>query len=124
MLVGDKAPTDRFDVAIIPMDDAALRPANALARSLRSEWNTVEIYSTGKLKRRMARANEAGALVAVLIGEDELAAGELTVRDLHDGEQARVAPGDVGQIVSKAQNAHWLRRAEADGIAIPDPDTE
>jgi histidyl-tRNA synthetase len=91
---------------------------------LRSEWNNVEIYATGKLKKRMARANEAGALVAVLIGEDELAAGEVTVRDLHGGEQARVAPGDVGEIVSKAQNAQWLRLAEADGIAIPNPDAE
>ncbi|MXO75165.1 histidine--tRNA ligase [Altererythrobacter aerius] len=120
MLVGERAPQERFDVAIIPMDDAGLAQANSLARSLRAEWNNVEIYATGKLKKRMARANDAGALVAVLIGEDEIAAGEVTVRDLHDGEQARVAPADVSGIVAKAQNAQWLRQTEHSGIGLPD----
>ena len=109
MLVGEKAPSDRLDAAIIPMGEAALAQANSIARDLRGQWNTVEVFATGKVKKRMARANEAGALVAVIIGEDELAAGEVTVRDLHDGEQAQVSPQEVGEIVSKAQNAVFLR---------------
>ncbi|GGD85988.1 histidine--tRNA ligase [Tsuneonella deserti] len=116
MLVGDNAPRERFDVAIIPMDEAGLPQANGLARSLRDMSNSVEIFSTGKVKKRMARANEGGALLAVIIGEDELAAGEVTVRDLFTGEQARVSPHEVADIAAKAQNAQWLRDAGGPGV--------
>ncbi len=122
MLCGEKAPKPRFDVAIIPLDEAAMAQAYGLARTLREQWNNVEILATGKMKKRMARANDGGALLAVIIGEEELAAGEVTVRDLAEGEQIRVAPKHVADIALKAQNAHWLRESEAMGIEVPDMD--
>ena len=45
----------------------------------------------GNLKKRMKRADRAGARAAVLIGADELAADAATVRDLDSGEQSRVS---------------------------------
>ena len=122
MLVDDRVPGSTFDVAILPMADGAMDVAYKLARTLREDWSNVDILASGKLKKRMARANEQGALLAVMIGEDELAKGVVTVRDLHDGEQAEVAPHDVGDIVRKAQNANWLRENEAMGIEVPDMD--
>ena len=127
MLVGNAAPAPRFDVAIIPMDDAGLGQANRIARLLREQWNTVEIFSTGKFKKRLGRANEGGALLAIIIGEDELAAGEVTVKDLHGGEQMRMGVEDVPDTVSQAQNAHWLRETAAprgDGPGRIDSDAE
>jgi histidyl-tRNA synthetase len=121
MLVGDTAPTARFDVAIIPMEDAALGQANQIARLLREQWNNVEIFSTGKFKKRLSRANDGGALLAVIIGEEELAAGEVTVKDLHGGEQMRMGLEALADAVSQAQNAHWLRETAARGIEF-DPD--
>ena len=121
MLVGDTAPTARFDVAIIPMEDAALGQANQIARLLREQWNNVEIFSTGKFKKRLSRANDGGALLAVIIGEEELAAGEVTVKDLHGGEQLRVGLEELPDAVSQAQNAHWLRETAARGTEF-DPD--
>jgi len=109
MLVGDRVPAPRFDVAIIPMEDAALGEANRIAGKLREQWNNVEIFSTGKFKKRLGRANEGGALLAIIIGEDELAAGEVTVKDLHGGDQMRMSPDDLPDTVSQAQNAQWLR---------------
>lgn len=119
MLVGEREPP-RYDVAIIPMGDAALATANRIARDLREHWNNVEILSSGKIKKRMSRADEGGALLAVIIGEDELAAGEVTVRDLHGGEQMRMKPEDLREAVSQAQNADWLRKLDREGVAIPD----
>ena len=111
MLVADAgtAPTPRFDAAIIPMDEAGLPLANRAARLLRDQWNNVEIFSTGKFKKRLSRANEGGALLAIIIGEDELASGEVTVKDLHGGEQARVSLEGLADAMSQAQNAQWLR---------------
>jgi histidyl-tRNA synthetase len=120
------APKPRFDVAIIPMEDAALGEANRIARLLREQWNSVEIFSTGKFKKRLARANDGGALMAVIIGEDELAAGEVTVKDLYGGEQTRMMLDDLADTVSQAQNAQWLRENEVNGSAMPertDPDS-
>ncbi len=111
MLVADAgtAPIPRFDAAIIPMDEAGLPLANRAARLLRDQWNNVEIFSTGKFKKRLSRANEGGALLAIIIGEDELASGEVTVKDLHGGEQARVSLEGLADAMSQAQNAQWLR---------------
>ncbi|MGC1270171.1 MAG: histidine--tRNA ligase [Croceibacterium sp.] len=120
MLVGDKVPQQRFDVAIIPMGDAALGEANRIARLLRDQWNNVEIYASGKMKKRMSKANDGGALLAVLIGDDELAAGEVTVKDLHGGEQMRMKPDDLPDAVSQAQNAAWLRSAESENFTFPE----
>jgi histidyl-tRNA synthetase len=125
MLLGNGAPAPRFDVAIIPMDDAGLGQANHIARMLREQWNTVEIFATGKFKKRLGRANEGGALLAIIIGEDELAAGEVTVKDLHGGEQMRMGLENLPDTVSQAQNAHWLRETAAqrgDGPGEIDPD--
>ena len=115
MLVGDAAPVPRFDVAIIPMDNAALGEANRVAGLLRAQWNNVEVFSTGKFKKRLTRANEGGALLAVIIGEDELAADEVTVKDLHGGDQLRMSLDDLADTVSQAQNAHWLRENAGPG---------
>ena len=84
-----------------------------LAGLLRAQWNNVEIFSTGKFKKRLTRANEGGALLAVIIGEEELGAGEVMVKDLHGGEQMRMTLDDLPDTVSQAQNAHWLRDEQA-----------
>ncbi len=43
------------------------------------------------MKKRMKRADRIGAFAAVLLGEEELAGGEATVKRLADGSQQRVA---------------------------------
>ena len=49
----------------------------------------------GNLRRRMERANRIGARAAVIIGEDDIAAGVAQVKDLATGEQAAVKLADI-----------------------------
>jgi histidyl-tRNA synthetase len=42
------------------------------------------------MKKRMQKADAAGARFAVILGDDELVAGEATVKALASGEQRRV----------------------------------
>ena len=77
-------------VALVPIGDAAENAALPLAERLRAAGYRVDMAFGGNLKKRMKRADRAGARAAVLIGADELAADAATVRDLNSGEQSRV----------------------------------
>ena len=45
----------------------------------------------GKMKQRLAKADALGARHALIIGDDELAAGVATVKTLASGDQRQVA---------------------------------
>jgi histidyl-tRNA synthetase len=49
----------------------------------------------GNVGKRMKQANKANARYVVLMGDDELDAGVVTLRDLDGGEQQQVARGDL-----------------------------
>lgn len=86
----DAPAAETVDVAVIPMGEAAETAALGLLQQLRAAGLTAEQAWRGNMKKRMAKADAAGARVAVIVGEDELAAGEATVKDLKSGEQRRV----------------------------------
>ena len=85
----DTAPPAPAPVAVIPIgaaEDAALDVLQALRRA----GIRAEMAYRGNLRRRMERANKIGARAAVLLGEDDLAAGVAQVKDLASGAQAAV----------------------------------
>jgi len=85
----DAAPPAPAPVAVIPIgaaEDAALD----VLQALRQAGIRAEMAYRGNLRRRMERANKIGARAAVLLGEDDLAAGVAQVKDLATGEQAAV----------------------------------
>jgi histidyl-tRNA synthetase len=89
MLLADPPPAPRA-VALVPIGPEAEAKAQALARELRRAGIVVDLAYRGNVKRRLQRANKIGAIAAVLVGEDELAKGVATVRDLASGEQREV----------------------------------
>ncbi|MGE0748660.1 MAG: histidine--tRNA ligase, partial [Rhodospirillales bacterium] len=90
MLVED-VPAARRPVAIVPVGAAAEPAALRLAIELRSAGHRVDLGYRGNLARRMKQANKVNARCAIILGDDELAAGAATVRDLDTGTQQRVA---------------------------------
>jgi histidyl-tRNA synthetase len=80
-------------IVLVPIGEAAEARALILAEQLRDAGLVVELGYSGNLARRMRRADRIGARTAVLLGEDELAKGTATVRDLDSGEQREVALG-------------------------------
>ncbi len=82
--IADETP----DLYIAYLGDAARREAFRLARRLRREGLVVLYdFEERKLRRLMAQADRVKASYAVLIGEEELAAGRYTLRDMRTGEQ-------------------------------------
>ncbi len=82
-------------VAVIPVGDAAEGPALDLMQALRRAGVVAELAYRGNLKRRMERANRIGARAAVILGDEELAAGVAQLRDLDAGTQEKVPLAEV-----------------------------
>ncbi|CAN0373732.1 unnamed protein product, partial [Discosporangium mesarthrocarpum] len=77
-------------IAVIGLGEAGDRAALKVAADLRTAGHAAELVYRGGLKRGLRRANRINAAVAVMLGDDELARGEATVRDLDSGEQQDV----------------------------------
>ena len=100
MLYG-AAPEARRPVALIPIGEEAVAQAPALAEELRAAGLRIDLGYGGNLGRRMKRANRLNAAAAVLIGEDELARGAATLRDMDDGDQEEIPLSELSERLSK-----------------------
>ncbi len=80
-----------LDVFMAPMGGVALSECALLARDLRRCGATVEIAAEGRLKRAMELANKLAARYVVIVGEDEIASGKYTLKNMSTGEQESVA---------------------------------
>jgi histidyl-tRNA synthetase len=89
MLMTDPPPAPR-PIAMVPAGAEAEALALTLTDRLRRAGFAVDLGYSGNMGKRMKRANKLNARAAVILGDEELAAGEATVRDLDSGEQARV----------------------------------
>ena len=77
-------------VAVIPLGEDAEDKALEISNQLRRAGFRVEQSYSGNMKKRMAKASKVNAFKAVIIGSDELAKGEATLKDLDSGEQKNV----------------------------------
>lgn len=80
----------RFDVAIVPLGDAAEQRAIGLLTELRSWGFVTDMAYKGNMKRRMQKADASGAAYVVILGEDELKRGEAILKNLADSGQQSV----------------------------------
>ncbi|MEM8950178.1 MAG: His/Gly/Thr/Pro-type tRNA ligase C-terminal domain-containing protein, partial [Pseudomonadota bacterium] len=84
-------------VVIVPMGDGMAIEALKLAAELRSAGHHVEYGFKGKVGQRLKRATQQNARYALMLGEDELAAGKVVLRDLDAGEQSEIERAALGQ---------------------------
>ncbi|KZC39249.1 histidine--tRNA ligase, partial [Rhodanobacter sp. FW510-R12] len=84
------------DVLVTQMDEAQLPAYLALAGELRGAGIATEVVlEGGKLGRQFKYADRAGIRFVVVLGEDELARGVVTVKDLRREDQFEVARGEL-----------------------------
>lgn len=100
------APDGAADVFVV--DTTGGRTALRLAAQLREVGLRAErAYGAKSMKSQMKTANKSRAVVAVIIGEDELARGVATVRPMDGGEQFEypldAVVATVADIVKKAK---------------------
>ena len=77
-------------VALVPIGEAGEAVALKLAEDLRDNGFMIDFGYSGNLVRRLRRANRINAFAAILLGENELARGAVTLRNLGNGMQSEV----------------------------------
>ena len=105
-LLNPALPSAPADALVLPMtsDPAA---AIALAQTLRASGLKVQLYGEQKkFKQKMAYANKLGVPFAVLLGEDEIAEGMCSVKNMLSGEQVRLTPAEAGAYIKNALAAN------------------
>ena len=94
-LLNPQLPSAPADALVLPMTQDTVA-AVALAEALRSEGVRVQLYGEQKkFKQKMSYADKLGVPYAVLLGEDEIAAGKCSVKDMRTGEQITVTPAEA-----------------------------
>ncbi|WP_406042523.1 histidine--tRNA ligase [Succinimonas sp.] len=105
-LLNPQLPTAPADALVLPMtEDPA--PAIALAESLRNEGLRVQLYGEQKkFKQKMAYADKLGVPFAVLLGEDEIAEGVCSVKNMQTGEQQKLSAAAAAKYIREALAAN------------------
>ena len=107
-MLNDSLNTAPADVLILPMTQD-LAPAIRLATELRGQGVRVQLYcEQKKFKAKMSYADKLGIPYAVFLGEDEIAAGTCSVKDLTKGEQVTVTAEEAARLIKEglaARNA-------------------
>ena len=94
------APSATVDVFVIDVVDGT--HALDLTHQLRAAGVRADRAFDGRsMKSQMKQADRAGASVALIVGEQEVADGTVTVRDLESSQQEVVARADVVEHVRK-----------------------
>lgn len=94
VLLLEKKPMSRYtpDVFVISMSEAATDESLLLTEKLRNDLPKIKIevnLSAGNFKNQFKKADRSGAQWALILGEDELATGELTLKNLRDAGAAQ-----------------------------------
>ena len=101
-LLNPGLPSAPADALVLPMTESAA-PAIALAETLRSAGLRVQLYGEQKkFKQKMAYANKLGVPFAVLLGEDEIAEGKCSVKNMATGEQQKLTPEEAAACIKRA----------------------
>lgn len=89
-------------VLIILQDSAYIDTAISLCADLRKGGVNCDIYhKDGKFKAKMNYANKIKVPYVVIIGEDEVASGRFTLKDMNSGTQQQLSSAELVEFVKK-----------------------
>ena len=98
-LINDQLPDAPADALILPMTEDVSQ-AIQIAETLRSAGVRVQLYGEKKkFKQKMSYADKLGVPYVVLLGEDEIAAGKCSVKDMRSGQQVTCTPEEAATYI-------------------------
>ena len=101
-LLSEELITAPCDALVLPMTEE-LSPAVAAATALRRGGVRTQLYGEKrKFKAKMSYADKIGAPFVVLLGEDEILEGVLSVKDMRTGEQTKLPADEAAAFIRRA----------------------
>ncbi len=91
------------DVYMVTAGEGTMMAGMKLAEQLREQVPGLRVmthFGGGNFKKQFKRADKVGAAIALVLGEDEVAAQTVVVKDLAGGEQNTVAQAEVAKLVA------------------------
>ncbi len=108
-LLSDELITAPCDALVLPMTED-LSAAVAAATVLREGGVRTQVYfEQKKFKAKMSYADRLGVPFAVLLGEDEVSEGVVSVKDMRSGEQVKLSAAEAAEKIRAA--VAWQNRA-------------
>lgn len=98
--LSDLVPADRYQkqealLAVIPADDIGEKEALKIAHQLRLSGFKTEMLISGKMGKRFQKADKMGATHALIVGESEVQAQKIAVKDLKAGSQENLSLSEL-----------------------------
>ncbi|HGS4723437.1 TPA: histidine--tRNA ligase [Vibrio cholerae] len=91
------------DVYLVTAGEGTMMAGMKLAEQLREQVPGLRVmthFGGGNFKKQFKRADKVGAAIALVLGEDEVAAQTVVVKDLAGGEQNTVAQAEVAKLLA------------------------
>lgn len=110
-LINPELPSAPADALILPMTSDPAR-AISLAETLRGYGLKVQLYGEQKkFKQKMSYADKLGVPYAILLGEDEIAQGKCSVKNMRTGNQLTLTPAEAAEHIKaelSSQNGNLI----------------
>lgn len=101
---------NQVDVCLVMVGEAAQAKGLVLAEQLRSELPVLRVQSLcggGSFKSQMKRADKSGAQIALILGDDEVAANAVSVKFLRqERPQEQLAQSGLAQLLADTIGGH------------------
>ncbi len=91
------------DVYMVTAGEGTMMAGMKLAEQLREQVPGLRVmthFGGGNFKKQFKRADKVGAAIALVLGEDEVAAQTVVVKDLAGGEQSTAAQAEVAKLLA------------------------
>ena len=103
--LNDSLITAPADALILPMTED-LVPAIALATQLRAAGIRTQLYTEQKkFRQKMSYADKLGVPYILLLGEDEITQGKVSLKNMATGEQELLPAGEAVGVILAALGA-------------------
>ncbi len=90
MMLTKFTPKKSYPATVIYVADEQKSSAFELTQRLRSKGFEVEFIFDGNMKKQMKKANQNGSRFVLILGEDEIKNGEVTVKDFENSSEQKV----------------------------------
>ena len=92
----------RPEILIAFIGDRAKHYALGLVQDLRKNHVRAAVDTQERnLKGQMKYSNKIGAKYSIVIGDDEIESGELTLKNMESGEQVRISKDDIVEAIRR-----------------------